>query len=105
MGAIDIVVNLYTAREAGENSLGIDPEFLDKIRFPEELRRGVPVERYLAGMDKAGVERSFLIAARAGDRRERDSKEVPYERVHEVCRAHPDRSSAVREGGLDRGGV
>src|SRR6185503_16679830 len=95
MGAIDIVVNLYTAREAGENSLGIDPEFLDKIRFPEELRRGIPVARYLEMMDRADVERSFLVAARAGDRRERDSREVSYERVHEVCRAHPGRFSGL----------
>ena len=99
MSAIDIVVNLYTEREAGENSLGIDPEFLDKIRFPEELRRGIPVEHYLGMMDRAGVERSFLVAARAGDRRERDSREVSYERVHEVCRAHPNRFSGL--AGID----
>ena len=99
MGAIDIVVNLYTEREAGENSLGIDPEFLDKIRFPEELRRGIPVEHYIGMMDRAGVERSFLVAARAGDRRERDSREVSYERVHEVCRTHPNRFSGL--AGID----
>lgn len=99
MRAIDIVVNLYTEREAGENSLGIDAQFLEQIRFPEELRRGVPVAKYLELMDRAGVERSFLAAARAGDRRERDSKEVPYERVHEVCRAHPGRFSGL--AGID----
>jgi hypothetical protein len=99
MGAIDIVVNLFTEREARENSLGIDSEFLDKIRFPEELRGGVPIARYLETMDRAGVERSLLAAARAGDRRERDSREVPYERVHEVCRAHPDRFSGL--AGID----
>lgn len=99
MNAIDIVVNLYTEREAAENSLGIDADFLAKIRFPEELARGVPVAKYLALMDKAGVERSFLAAARAGDRRERDSKEVPYERVHDVCRAHPGRFSGL--AGID----
>jgi predicted TIM-barrel fold metal-dependent hydrolase len=99
MGAIDIVVNLFTEREARENSLGIDPEFLDKIRFPAELRGGVPVARYLETMDRAGVERSLLAAARAGDRRERDASEVPYERVHEVCRAHPDRFSGL--AGID----
>jgi predicted TIM-barrel fold metal-dependent hydrolase len=99
MGAIDIVVNLFTEREARENGLGIDPEFLDKIRFPAELRGGVPVARYLETMDRAGVERSFLAAARAGDRRERDASEVRYERVHEVCRAHPDRFSGL--AGID----
>jgi predicted TIM-barrel fold metal-dependent hydrolase len=99
MGAVDIVVNLYTEREAAENSLGIDANFLGQIRFPEELRRGVSVAQYLAKMDQAGVERSFLAAARAGDRRERDSREVPYERVHEVCRAHPGRFSGL--AGID----
>jgi predicted TIM-barrel fold metal-dependent hydrolase len=91
MRAIDIVVNLYTEREASENSLGIDAEFLDKIRFPEELRKGVSLDSYIRKMDEAGIERSFLVAARAGDRRERDSREVPYERVFEACGAHPDR--------------
>ena len=43
MRAIDIVVNLYTEREAGENSLGIDDQFLEQIRFPPDLRRGVPL--------------------------------------------------------------
>ena len=43
MGAIDIVVSLYTDVETAENSLGIDPGFLDKIRFPQKLRKGIPV--------------------------------------------------------------
>lgn len=99
MKAIDIVVNLYTEREAAENSLGIDADFLAQIRFPPELARGVPVAKYLESMDKAGVERSFLAAARAGDGRETDSKSVPYERVHEVCQAHPGRFSGL--AGID----
>jgi hypothetical protein len=99
MSAIDIFVDLHTEVEATENSLGIDPEFLDKIRFPQEMRRGVPVAKYLEKMDAAGVERSFLVAARAGGHRERDSKEVPYARVHEVCRAHPGRFSGL--AGID----
>ncbi len=95
MGAIDIVCNLFTEREIDEGRTGIGPEFLDQIRFPPELRRGVSVEDYLGRMDRAGVERSLLVAVRGGDMRVRGSFEVPYEYVAEVCRRHPDRFSGL----------
>jgi predicted TIM-barrel fold metal-dependent hydrolase len=97
--AIDIVVNLYEEREARENSLGIDDAFLDKIRFAADLRNGVPIPQYIRKMDEADIARSFLVAARAGDRRESDSREVTYERIKDVCRAHPDRLSGL--AGID----
>jgi predicted TIM-barrel fold metal-dependent hydrolase len=67
--------------------------------MPEEMRRGVSVERYLEKMDRAGIERSLLIAVRAGDLRMRGSFEVPYRRVREVCEKYPNRFSGL--AGID----
>src|SRR5579885_2113093 len=94
-GAIDIVVNLFTAEEVRLGRTGIDDDFMDQVRMPAAMRRGVSVEEYLARMDRAGIERSLLIAVRAGDLRVKGSFEIPYERVAEVCRAHPDRFSGL----------
>ncbi len=95
MRAIDTVCNLFTEREVRESRTGLDPEFLDQIRFPEALRAGVSIDDYLARMDRAGIERSLLIAVRGGDLRVRGSFEIPYAYVAEVCRKHPDRFSGL----------
>ena len=50
-------------------------------------------------MDQAGIERSLLIAVRAGDIRVPESFEIPYERVYDVCRQNPDRFSGL--AGID----
>ena len=94
-GFIDIVVNLMTPREVQEGRTGIDEAFKEKIRMPAPLRGGVPVEDYLAKMDRAGIERAFLVAVRAGDMAVRGSFEIAYARVREVCAAHPDRFSGL----------
>jgi predicted TIM-barrel fold metal-dependent hydrolase len=94
-GAIDIVVNLMTPREVQEGRTGIDERFKEKVRMPPAMRGGVSVEDYLAKMDRAGIERSLLVAVRAGDLAVRGSFEITYERVHEVCAAHPDRFSGL----------
>lgn len=98
-GAFDIVANLYTAREIGEGRTGLDSAFADKVRMSDDMRRGVSVDEYLAKMDTAGIERSFLVAVRAGDHRRSGSFEVTYERVAEVCAQHPDRFSGL--AGID----
>jgi predicted TIM-barrel fold metal-dependent hydrolase len=98
-GAIDIVCNLFTPTEVANGQTGLDDDFKEQVRMPPEIRGGVTVEDYLARMDRAGIERSLLIAVRAGDINIRGGFEVPYERVHEVCRAHPDRFSGL--AGID----
>jgi predicted TIM-barrel fold metal-dependent hydrolase len=67
--------------------------------MPEEMRGGVSIPDYINKMDKAGIERSLLIAVRAGDIRVQESFEVPYESVHKVCEEHPDRFSGL--AGID----
>ena len=94
-GYIDIVCNLYTPRVVSEGRDGIDDVFKTQVRMPQEMFAGVSIDDYLGKMDRAGIERSLLIAVRAGDLNVRGSFEVPYDYVHDVCVAHPDRFSGL----------
>nr|MBC8407586.1 amidohydrolase family protein [Paracoccaceae bacterium] len=98
-GTIDIVVNLYTPQEVKLGQTGLDEDFKEQVRMPKEMRGGVSVDQYLEKMDTAGIERSLLIAVRAGDIRMPESFEVPYERVQEVCSKNPERFSGL--AGID----
>ncbi|MCX7324965.1 MAG: amidohydrolase family protein [Hyphomicrobiales bacterium] len=99
MGAIDIVVNLHTEREVKGGQTGIDDNFKSQIRMSDDARNGVSIEKYLAKMDRAGIDRSLIIGVRAGDLSIKGSFEIPYERVAEVCSAHPTRFSGL--AGID----
>lgn len=90
-GAIDIVTNLYTPKMVAEGRTGLDDHFKDQVRMPTEMRGGVGETDYLERMDRAGIEKSLLIAVRAGDIRMQGSFEIPYADVAEVCARHPDR--------------
>ena len=98
-GAIDIVVNFYTPQIIAEGRAPTDETFRDQVRIEESHRRGLTMEQYIEKMDRAGIERSLLIAARCGDRRMSTSTEIPYEYVHEACRAYPHRYSGL--AGID----
>ena len=98
-GIIDIVVNLYTPQEVELGQTGLDEEFKKQVRMPEKMRSGVTIPDYIKKMDQAGIERSLLIAVRAGDIRVPESFEVPYESVHKVCSQYPDRFSGL--AGID----
>lgn len=94
-GFIDIVCNLYDPEGVRKQQTGIDETFKRQIRMDPRLWGGVAVSQYLRKMDRAGIERSLLIAVRAGDLNVRGSFEVPYERVAKVCAKHPDRFSGL----------
>lgn len=98
-GIIDIVVNLYTPQEVELGQTGLDEDFKKQVRMPEEMRSGVTIPDYIKKMDQAGIERSLLIAVRAGDIRVPESFEVPYESVYKVCNEYPDRFSGL--AGID----
>ncbi len=95
MGAIDIVCNLFTEREVAEGRTGLDETFKAQIRMPEEMRGGVSIPRYLEKMDAAGIDRTLLVAVRAGDLAVKGSFEIEYSRVAEVCAEHPERFSGL----------
>ena len=84
MGSIDIVANLFTAQEITNNQVGIDQDFMAQIRMPPAMRKGVSIPQYIAKMDSAGIDRSLIVAVRAGDMRMKGSFEIPNERVFEV---------------------
>jgi predicted TIM-barrel fold metal-dependent hydrolase len=98
-GSIDIVCNLYDPASVRLKQTGLDDAFKDQVRMDPAMRRGVSIRRYLAMMDRAGIERSLLIAVRAGDLNVKGSWELPYARVHKVCAAHPARFSGL--AGID----
>lgn len=98
-GAIDIVCNLYTPDTVARGQTGLDDEFKTQVRMPAYMHDGVSVGDYLLKMDKAGIERSLLIAVRAGDINKQGGFEIPYLDVAAVCDAHPDRFSGL--AGID----
>lgn|SRR5512138_546828 len=98
-GFIDIVCNLYTPEVLREHRVDQSSSFKDQVRMAPQMRDGVSVEDYLRKMDRAGIERSLLIAARCGDLRVAGSWEIPYELVAKVCRKYPDRFSGL--AGID----
>ena len=95
MGAIDIVCNLFTEREVAEGRTGLDEDFKAQVRMPADIRNGVSIPRYLEKMRRAGIDRSLLVAVRAGDLRVRGSFEIEYSRVAEVCAEHPGHFSGL----------
>ncbi len=94
-GSIDIVCNLYDPTSVRLGQTGIDTDFKRQVRMDPKLWGGVSVSNYLRMMDRAGIERSLLIAVRAGDINVRGSFELPYERVYKVCKKYPDRFSGL----------
>jgi len=94
-GAIDIVVNVFTPEAFAEGRIATDDSFRVKTRLKAGDRRGVTIEAYLDKMDRAGIERSLLIATRTGDLRVKGSVEIPYEWVARICRKYPHRFSGL----------
>ncbi|MGA0707779.1 MAG: amidohydrolase family protein [Steroidobacteraceae bacterium] len=94
-GYIDIVCNLYDPIAVRKGQTGLDNTFKRQVRMDRRLWRGVPVSDYLRRMDRAGIERSLLIAVRAGDLNVAGSFEIPYQRVYKVCQRYPDRFSGL----------
>jgi predicted TIM-barrel fold metal-dependent hydrolase len=98
-GAIDIVCNPFTPLELEQDQTGVDDHFLDKVGLSGEDRGGVTMPRYLERMDAAGIERSLLIAVRAGDMRVKYSFQIPYQQIADYCATNPDRFSGL--AGID----
>ena len=98
-GAVDIVCNVFTPQAVRKGYTGLDEHFKEQVRMPRAMRAGVTVAQYLRKMDRAGIERSLLIAARCGSLDVRGSFHLPYEMVAAICDRHPDRFSGL--AGID----
>jgi uncharacterized protein len=101
--AIDIVVNLFGPEQIANGQTGFDARFMDQVRMPDAMRKGVDADDYVRIMDEAGIEHSLLIAVRAGDRNWKGSFEVPYETVARWCDRHPTRFSGLAGADPTRG--
>ena len=99
-GYIDIVCNVFTPEVVSGGMTGLDETFKKQVRMPEAIRDGVSIDDYLRMMDEAGIERSLLIAVRAGDLNVKGSFEVPYKLIADICKKHPDRFSGL--AGIDQ---
>jgi len=94
-GHIDIVCNIFDPTTVRLGQTGIDDHFKAQIRLERRHWGGITISQYLRKMDRAGIERSLLIAVRAGDMNVRGSFEVPYSRIARVCAKWPDRFSGL----------
>lgn len=94
-GVIDIVCNLFDPTAVRLGQTGLDDTFKAQVRLDKRYWGGIPVSQYLRKMDRAGIERSLLIAVRAGDINVRGSFELPVDRVAAVCDRWPDRFSGL----------
>ncbi len=94
-GFIDIVCNVFTPEAVQQDRTGLDETFKKQVRMPAEMRGGVSIPDYLEKMDRAGIERSLLIAVRAGDLQIKGSFEITYEMVADICSKYPDRFSGL----------
>ena len=92
--AVDAVVNIRTAE-----ALALQPDrrkfYVDKMRVKEETFDGISLEAMLARMDAAGIERSFLIAARVGVKHHPACYHVPYKLVADAVQKYPARFSGL----------
>ena len=96
--AIDTVVNIFTPE-----ALKVRPKreafFSGKMRVKKSTVDGVTHEEMLRRMDAAGIEKSFLIAAKIGRLGHPACSHIPYEMVAKAVKKYPDRFYGL--AGLD----
>lgn len=93
--AIDAVCN-FEFTDFGASRPEWSREFLtSKVHADADRLERFTVEDMLAKMDRAGIERAFLIAVKAGSLSHRINHRVACESVAEVVRLHPDRFSGM----------
>jgi predicted TIM-barrel fold metal-dependent hydrolase len=96
--AIDAVVNIGTPEV-----LALRPRresfYSGTMHVADHIMRGLDHEQMLRRMDEAGIEKSFLVAAKVGPAMHKASYHVPYSAVAEAINKHPDRFLGL--AGLD----
>jgi predicted TIM-barrel fold metal-dependent hydrolase len=88
--AIDTVVNIWTPEALAQRPDWKDGFFAGKVKSRTPMP-GMSLEAMLERMNAAGIERGFLVAARAGRLGLPGSYHMPYEIVAEACARHPGR--------------
>ncbi|MDA1101703.1 MAG: amidohydrolase family protein [Proteobacteria bacterium] len=93
--AIDAVVNIQTPEALAHRPDDRTEFYKEKIGVDGGTFDGISLEEMLRRMDTAGIERSFLIAAKAGPNGHKASFHMPYDIVSDAVKQHPDRFSAL----------
>lgn len=94
-GWIDVSANLFTPEVVDSRPAWTKKFHANKNMLPNELVQGTSIERHIEMMDEAGIERTFLIAAKIGRRGLPGSWELDVQKVVDVVQAHPDRFSGL----------
>jgi predicted TIM-barrel fold metal-dependent hydrolase len=95
VGAIDIVVNLLTPRILSARPDWWRDFYTRKIGRQAADVESVTLEKMLAQMDAAGIERAFLVSCKVGQIGLPGSWHMPDEWVAEAIAAYPDRFSGL----------
>lgn len=99
MQAIDIVANLMTPEALAHRPEDRKQFYTEKVGVDDTTYNGLSLEDMLKRLDAAGIERAFLVAAKAGQTGHAASFHVPYEIVFDAVRQYPDRFSGL--AGID----
>src|SRR4051812_28914220 len=96
--AIDAVVNIWTPEVLAQRPRR-ENFYSGKMHVAEYIMQGLDHEQMLRRMDEAGIEKSFLVAAKVGPAMHKASYHVPYSAVAEAINKYPDRFLGL--AGLD----
>jgi len=97
--AIDCVVNPITPEIMALRPAWSKAFWHGKIGRDSSIAEGITLSEMLAMMDRAGIERSLLVATKTGQIGIAGSWHLPYAIVAQAVQEHPDRFSAL--AGLD----
>ena len=97
--AIDCVVNPITPEIMRLRPAWSKGFLHGKIGRDASISEGITYDQMLELMDRAGIERAFLVATKTGQLGIPGSWHLPYEIVVEAVQSHPDRFSGL--AGLD----
>jgi hypothetical protein len=99
IAAIDCVVNPITPEIMRLRPAWSTGFWTGKIGREQDLAAGLSLERMLAMMDSAGIERAFLVATKTGRLGLPGSWHLPYEIVADAVQRRPERFRGL--AGLD----
>ena len=89
--AIDAVVNIWTREALSHRPDWGDEFFVGKMNAENDLMAGLSLEEIIEKMEEAGIEKAFLIAARAGRVGLPGCYHMPYSVVADACAKYPER--------------
>ena len=89
--AIDAVVNIWTREALSHRPDWGDEFFVGKMNAENDLMAGLSLEEIIEKMEEAGIDKAFLIAARAGRVGLPRCYHMPYSVLADACAKYPER--------------